>query len=88
LCARLGITGHGITVPPAADLPERWLSMLTRYRRRKPDVTSAPGSWASTAAAPEPGLCQGSAHILLDYHWRECALVVTHNQVQVCLDED
>ena len=50
LCARLGIPGHGITVPPAADLPERWLSMLTRDHRRKPDVTPAPGSWAATAA--------------------------------------
>ena len=50
LCARLGITGHGITVPPAVDLPERWLSMLTHYHRRKPDVTPAPGSWAATAA--------------------------------------
>ena len=30
LCARLGITGHGISVPPAEDLPEQWHSMLTR----------------------------------------------------------
>ena len=29
LCARLGINGHGITAPPAGDLPERWRSMLT-----------------------------------------------------------
>jgi hypothetical protein len=50
LCARLGIPGHGITVPPAAGLPERWLSMLTRDRRRTPEVTPAPGSWAATAA--------------------------------------
>ena len=48
LCARLGIPGHGITVPPAAGLPERWLSMLTH--RRTPEVTPAPGSWAATAA--------------------------------------
>jgi hypothetical protein len=50
LCARLGITGHGITAPPAADLPDRWVSMLTRYHRRKLYVTPAPGSWAATAA--------------------------------------
>jgi hypothetical protein len=50
LCARLGIPGHGITVPPAADLPERWLSMLAHDGRREPDVTPAPGSWAATAA--------------------------------------
>lgn len=30
LCARIGLDGHGITVPPAADLPERWHSLLTR----------------------------------------------------------
>jgi hypothetical protein len=24
LCARLGIAGHGITAPPAGDLPDRW----------------------------------------------------------------
>jgi hypothetical protein len=50
LCARLGISGHGITVPPAADLPDRWLSMLTRYHRRNPQPAPAPGSWAATAA--------------------------------------
>ena len=50
LCARLGIPGHGITVPPAAGLPERWLSMLTYNHRRKPEVTPAPASWAATAA--------------------------------------
>jgi hypothetical protein len=30
LCARLGITGHGIAAPPASYLPEQWVSMLTR----------------------------------------------------------
>jgi len=50
LCARLGITGHGITTPTAADLPERWLSMLTRYHHRSPQPAPAPGSWAATAA--------------------------------------
>ena len=50
LCARLGITGHGITTPPAAGLPERWLSMLTRYHRRNPQPAPAPGSWAAAAA--------------------------------------
>jgi hypothetical protein len=49
LCARLGINGHGITAPPAADLPGRWLSMLTRYHRRTPRPAPAPGSWAATA---------------------------------------
>jgi hypothetical protein len=44
LCARLGITGHGITAPPAGDVPERWQSMLrppAANRRRRPP----PSSW-------------------------------------------
>jgi len=28
LCASLRLSGHGITEPPARDLPERWLSLL------------------------------------------------------------
>ena len=28
LCQRLGATGHGITVPAAAQLPERWASVM------------------------------------------------------------
>ena len=50
LCARLGITGHGITTPPVADLPDRWLSMLTDYHRLTPQPAPAPGSWSATAA--------------------------------------
>ena len=50
LCTRTGIPGHGITAPPAADLPEPWQSMLTRYpaacRRRRP----RPASLAATVA--------------------------------------
>lgn len=30
LCARIGLDGHGITAPPAVDVPERWHSLLTR----------------------------------------------------------
>jgi hypothetical protein len=48
LCARLGITGHGITAPPAADLPEQWHSMLAR--RREPPAPPAPGILAATVA--------------------------------------
>ena len=50
LCARLDIGGHGITVPPAADLPEPWESMLTRYHCRTPGPALAPGSWATSVA--------------------------------------
>jgi len=49
LCARLGIDGHGITAPPAGDLPERWQSMLTPPSR-KPQPPSGPGILATTVA--------------------------------------
>jgi hypothetical protein len=50
LCARLGIDGHGITVPPAGDLPERWLSVLTPPSRSEPPTPPVPGILAATAA--------------------------------------
>ncbi len=54
LCARLNVTGHGITAPPARDLPEPWLSMLTHYRRRKPRTAGdSDGCAALAAAVPE-----------------------------------
>jgi hypothetical protein len=34
LCQRLGIDTHGITVPPAGDLPEAWTDVLAYYGRR------------------------------------------------------
>jgi hypothetical protein len=34
LCQRLGIDTHGITVPPAGDLPEPWTDVLAYYGRR------------------------------------------------------
>ena len=54
LCARLGISGHGITAPPAGDLAERWHSMLT-YPSREPKPPPAPGILAA-AVAELPGL--------------------------------
>jgi hypothetical protein len=48
LCARLGISGHGIAAPPAGDLPEPWLSLLTYCRRGKPERAPVPG-WAVIA---------------------------------------
>jgi len=50
LCARLGINGHGITAPPATDLPERWQSMLARPRRSEPRVPPAPDILAAAVA--------------------------------------
>ena len=51
LCASLGIGGHGITAVPADDLPERWLSLLAHYQRRKPDMTQVRDGYAAVAAA-------------------------------------
>jgi hypothetical protein len=54
LCASLGIADHGISAPPAAELPEPWLSLLTFYQRRKTGAHRAPDGFAAvTAALPE-----------------------------------
>jgi hypothetical protein len=50
LCTRTGIPGHGITAPPAADLPEPWHSMLTRRPRRLPQEAPTPAILAATVA--------------------------------------
>ena len=51
LCARLNVAGHGITAPPARDLPEPWLSMLTHYHRRKPPAARDSDGFAAAAVA-------------------------------------
>jgi hypothetical protein len=51
LCASLGIEEHGLTAPPAHDLPERWLSLLAHYGRRKPDTAPVRDGYAAVAAA-------------------------------------
>jgi hypothetical protein len=56
LCARLHLTGHGITAPPARGLPGPWLSMLAHDRRgqaRRP-------RWP-TAGPPRPSCFPTSA---------------------------
>jgi hypothetical protein len=54
LCASLDLPRHGITAPPARQLPEPWLSVLAHYQRRKPDpVPLLEGYAAMTAALPE-----------------------------------
>ena len=42
LCARIGISGHGIVAPPTGDLPEPWLSLLEYCRRGKAERAPAP----------------------------------------------
>jgi hypothetical protein len=52
LCARLHVTGHGITTPPGRDLPGPWLSVLTQYQHRE------------TGAAPVRDGCAAAAAVL------------------------
>ena len=51
LCASLSVTGHGLTAPPGPELPERWLSLLAHYQRRKPEVAPAREGHAALAVA-------------------------------------
>ena len=86
LCARLGITGHGITTPPAADLPDRWLSMLTRYHRRTPQPAPAPGSWSATAAElPE---LDGARVAVLGLHHSERGTILHLHAGGVTMEDD
>jgi hypothetical protein len=50
LCASLGVVGHGITAPPAHDLPEPWMSLLAHYHRRKPEEAPVWDGFAAVAA--------------------------------------
>ena len=69
LCASLGLSGHGITAPPAHDLPEPWLSLLAHYHRRKPEPAPVWDGFAAVAAAlPE---LDGIAVALLGLHTTE-----------------
>jgi hypothetical protein len=51
LCARLHLPGHGITAPPARDLPEPWLSMLAHYHRGQARTAPAGDGGAAAAGA-------------------------------------
>ena len=52
LCAVLPASGHGITAPPARDLPAQWRSMLAHHHRRKP-ATARDGCAAVAVTLPE-----------------------------------
>ena len=51
LCGRQHFTGHGITAPPARDLPEPWLSMLAHYHRGQAGTAPAADGGAAAAVA-------------------------------------
>ena len=56
LCARLHLTGHGITAPPASGLPEPWLAMLAYHRRGQARTApAADGGAAAALALPDLG---------------------------------
>ena len=51
LCANLNVGGHGITAPPARDLPGPWLSMLAHYHHRRPGRRLGRDGCAAVAVA-------------------------------------
>ncbi len=67
LCQRLDIDKHGITVPPAADLPQPWTDVLAHYGRRH-----RPPGREGIAALPVllPGL-DGASFGLMGLHSRD-----------------
>jgi len=84
LCARLGITGHGITAPPAGDLPERWHSMLTPPSREPPPP--APGILAATVAElPE---LDGAKTAIAGLHHGERGTIMHLLATGVTLEDD
>jgi len=85
LCARLGVSGHGITARPADDLPGPWLSMLTRYHRRTPQP--APASGRSVATAVELPELDGARFAILGLHHSDGAAMF-HLQASGVTPED
>jgi hypothetical protein len=84
LCARLGITGHGITAPPAVDLPERWQDMLTPGREPK----AAPAPALLAAAVTElPGL-DGATIAIAGLHHGERGTIMHLPATGVALEGD
>jgi hypothetical protein len=86
LCARLGINGHGITAPPAGDLPERWQSMLTPPSRSEPQAPPAPGILAATVAElPE---LDGAKIAIVGLHHGERGTIMPLLATGVTLEDD
>ena len=67
LCARLDVSGHGITAAPARYLPGPWLSVLTQYQQRE------------TGAAPVRDGCAAAAVLLPGLDGIQFAILGLHN---------
>ena len=67
LCARLNVAGHGITTPPARDLPEPWLSVLTQYRQEE------------TGRAPDRDGCAAAVAVLPELDGLQLTILGLHN---------
>ena len=75
LCTRAGHPGHGITAPPAEDLPEPWHSVLTR-----PGLPQAgPGPAIAAATIAELPELDGARITILGLH--HSTIVGRHNSV-------
>ena len=83
LCARLGIDGHGITAPPAADLPGHWHDMLSR---REPQLPPAPGILAATV--PELPELDGAIIAIAGLHHGERGTIMHLLATGVTLEDD
>jgi hypothetical protein len=84
--ARLGIDGHGISVPPNEDLPERWRSLLTPPPGREPRAPSAPGMLAA-AVAELPEL-DGAQITIMGLHHGERGTIMHLLVSGVTLEDD
>ena len=84
LCARVGITGHGITAPPAGNLPDRWHSMLTHHS--DPQPPPAPGILA--AAVAELPEMDGATIAVAGLHHGERGTIVHLLATGVTLEDD
>lgn len=73
LCTRMGNPDHGITAPPAADLPEPWQHMLTRPRLPQ----AGPGPGVATATIAELPELDGARITILGLH--HSTIVGLHN---------
>jgi len=83
LCARLNADGHGLTEPPARDLPGPWLSMLGHCERGKAPADPARDGCAATAVAL-PDLDGITLAILGLYNCQGSTVVHAHASGPMC----